>query len=240
MPPAPTTPWAERAARLYDVPYAKRYRECDDGLVDAGATKALADWLRGVSQRFGRPIDVLDLGCGTGRYFFALDNVRRLVGLDASDAMLAEARRPPHQELVHAESVTLVHGDLLTHPFADDEFDLVYSVGVLAEHAPLTRALVEHVLTWLKPGGRFAFTTVHPESPSIARGAARRLAQAALPLAPGSLRRALHERLMAGGMYADEAWVESRLAPGFAIESMERFTSEVHLHVRVVAVKEQR
>ena len=239
MPLTPTTPWADRAARLYDEPYARRYRECDDGLVDVGATRALAEWLREVTHRFDRPIDVLDLGCGTGRYFFALDNVRRLVGLDASSAMLAEAQHPPHQDLVRAESVTLVNGDLLTHAFADEEFDLVYSVGVLAEHTPLTRQLVRRVHAWLEPGGRFAFTTVHPESPSVSRGVARQLAQGLLPFAPGALGEALHTRLMAGGIYADEAWVQAQLTPGWVIESMERFNSEVHLHVRVVAVKER-
>jgi SAM-dependent methyltransferase len=238
MAPTPTTQWADRAARLYDAPYARRYRECDDGLVDVGATRALADWLHGVSGRFGRAIDVLDLGCGTGRYFFALDNVRRLVGLDASDAMLAEAKQPPHHELVRAASVTLIHGDLLTHSFADAEFDLVYSIGVLAEHTPLTHALVDRVRRWLRPGGRFAFTTVHPESPSVSRGIARRLAQWLLPITPGPVARPLHARLMAGGLYADEDWVRAQLVPGFRIESMERFASEVHLHARVVAIKE--
>ena len=234
----PSTPYGDRAARLYDGPYARRYRECDDDLVDVGATRALADWLRELSARFGRPIDVLDLGCGTGRYFFALENVCRLVGIDASEAMLAEARRPPHEDLVRADSITLVRGDLLTCAFEAGEFDLVYSIGVLAEHAPLTRDLVERVRAWLKPGGRFAFTTVHPESPSVTRSAAGRLAQRLLPLTPGALGGKLHTRLMAGGMYADEAWVRAQLRPGFTIETMERFTSEVHLHVRVVAVKE--
>ena len=131
-----------------------------------------------------------------------------------------------------------MQGDLLTHPFAKEEFDLVYSVGVLAEHTPLTRDLVQRVHRWLRPGGRFAFTTVHPDSPTVSRGLARRLAHALHPLTPGPLGRALHSRLMAGGMYADERWVRTQLTPGFAIETMERFTSEVHLHVRVVAVKE--
>jgi hypothetical protein len=94
------------------------------------------------------------------------------------------------------------------------------------------------VRSWLKPGGRFAFTTVHPESPSIVPSAARRLARSALQLAPGRLGHALHARLMSGGMYADEAWVRAQLTPGFAIESIDRFASEVHLHVRAVAVKE--
>lgn len=239
MASTPSTPWAERAARLYDGPYARRYRECDDGLVDVGATRALADWLREVTNRFAHPIDVLDLGCGTGRYFFALDNVRHLVGLDASGAMLEEARHPPHADLVRAESTTLVQGDLLTHALGHGEFDLVYSVGVLAEHTPLTRDLVQRVHSCLRPGGRFAFTTVHPESHTVSRGFARRLAHTLQPLMPGPVGKVLHTRLMAGGMYADERWVRTQLTPGFVIETMERFTSEVHLHVRVVAMKER-
>ena len=46
-------------------------------------------------------------------------------------------------------------------------FDLVYSIGVLAEHVPLDAAIVERVWRWLKPDGRFAFTTVDPESPDV-------------------------------------------------------------------------
>jgi SAM-dependent methyltransferase len=231
------TPWGDRAAKLYDEPYARHYRECDDGLVDVGATRQLADWLHDVCRRFDHPIDVLDLGCGTGRYFWALDNVKRLVGLDASGAMLSEAQHPPHADRIRAESIALVHGDLLTQEFAGGEFDLVYSVGVLAEHTPLTRAIVDRVSHWLRPGGRFAFTTVHPDSPTVQQRPGRRLASAVLPFVPGALGRALHERLMAGGLYADERWVTSHLSPAFTIESLERFSSEVHLHVRCVAVR---
>src|SRR5213075_1721927 len=112
---------------------------------------------------------VLDLGCGTGRYFSALTNVRSIVGIDASSAMLSEARRPMHEDRVPTNDVALVDGDFLTYEFGADRFDFVYSVGVLAEHTPLDASLVGRVARWLRPGGRFAFTTVHPESPSIPR-----------------------------------------------------------------------
>ena len=55
---------------------------------------------------------VADLGCGTGRYFWGLRNVRTLVGLDASEAMLTEARRPLREDRVNAATLTLVRGDL--------------------------------------------------------------------------------------------------------------------------------
>ena len=83
---------------------------------------------------------MLDLGCGTGRYFWGLRQVKTLTGLDASAAMLDEARHPIHADRVAAGSaITLVEGDVMTHEFAPASFDLVYSIGVLAEHVPLDR-----------------------------------------------------------------------------------------------------
>lgn len=230
------TDWAGRAASLYDDDYARRYRDRDEQLQAAPSNQALLDWLGGVCDRFARPIDVLDLGCGTGRYFWGLRHVATLTGMDASPAMLEQARRPIHAERL-AWPITLVPGDLMTHTFADASFDLVYSIGVLAEHVPLDRALVARVHGWLKPGGRFAFTTVHPASPSVPKTAGRRLAALALAVAPAAASTPLHRRYVTGGRYADERWITSVLADLFTIEFLDRFTTDVHLHGRCVARK---
>ena len=42
---------------------------------------------------------------------------------------------------------------------------------------------------------------------------------------------------MSGGMYADETRIQEVLTPMFAIESLERFVSEAHLHCLCVARK---
>jgi ubiquinone/menaquinone biosynthesis C-methylase UbiE len=180
---------------------------------------------------------VLDLGCGTGRYFWGLRHVNTLTGLDASAPMLAEAARPTHASDISARDVKLINGDVQTHEFAAGSFDLVYSIGVLAEHVALTRTLVERVARWLKPGGRFAFTTVDPQSPDVPKTMPRRVASALLPAAVGPVGEALHRRLMAGGMYGDERWIRSSLSGLFAIESLDRFQSDVHLHGRCVGMK---
>jgi SAM-dependent methyltransferase len=229
--------WADRAAALYDQAYARRYRDRDNELQGAGTNQALIDWLGGVCDRFDRPIDALDLGCGTGRYFWGLRNVKTLTGLDASAPMLEEARRPIHGERLSALPVSLIQGDVMTQAFPAGHFDLVYSIGVLAEHVPLTNGIVARVHAWLRPNGRFAFTTVHPASPSVPRTLQRRIASAAVELLPENMTAALHQRLMGGGMYADERWIERQLAGGFAIETIERFSTDVHLHGRVVARK---
>ncbi len=234
---ADTTPWAAKAAALYDEAYAERYRTHDDGLAESGPYLGFVAWLQRVCARFSTPADAIELGCGTGRYFCALRGVKTLVGLDASPAMLALAAHPFREEQVTVERVTLVQGDALAHDFPSASADLVYSIGVLAEHVPLQRALVSRVRAWLRPGGRFAFSTVHPESPSVPRTLARRLGAAVMPWTPGPLHSYLRQRYLSGGLYADETYVQELLADGFEIESLERFVSEAHLHCLCVARK---
>jgi len=229
------THWARRAEALYTPAYARKYRVHDDDLRDVGTFRAFCDWLTSVCGRFGGGIDALDLGCGTGRYFAALRNVNELVGLDASAAMLDEAAHPVDAARITARNIRLVRGDLLTHVFPDQSFDLVYSIGVLAEHTPLDERIVTNVQRWLKPGGRFAFTTVHPESWSLRPTLRRRFGRAVLPFTAGGLRQWLRRRLVADGQYADEAWIEECVGSRLAIESLERLDSEAHLHCMCVA-----
>jgi len=230
-------PWARKAEALYDDGYARKYRDRDEALLQEATYQDFIAWLQQVCDRFTHPIEVLDLGCGTGRYFWGVRNADTLVGLDASAAMLAEARHPIREDQVTASGIKLVQGDLATHVFAERSFDLVYSIGVLAEHVPLDASLAGRVWHWLKPGGRFAFTTVDPNSPDVPQTWQRRLAGLALPLAPGGVGRALHRRLMSGGMYGDERWIREVLGDCFVIESLEQFRSDVHLHGRCIARK---
>jgi SAM-dependent methyltransferase len=234
---ASRTRWAARASALYDEGYARRYRAHDEQLPASPPSQELARWLRDVCQRFAGPIDALDLGCGTGRYFWALTGVQSLEGVDASAAMLAQAERPYRQSEITVPKITLREGDLLSLALPAASFDLVYSIGVLAEHTPLTASLVARVRQWLRPGGRFAFTTVHPESPSIPLTFKRKAARHVAGFVPALIGNAVRTRLLAGGMYADEAFIYRLAEPAFTVESLDRFTSEAHLHMRAVLRK---
>jgi SAM-dependent methyltransferase len=232
---APTR-WGSRAAELYGVDYAQRYREHDDRIRDGELVTRFGGWLGAICDRAGGSIDVLDLGCGTGRYFRSLRHVRRLVGIDVSTPMLEQARRPVGGESIHADALTLIAGDFMVHPFEPRSFDLVYSIGVLGEHSPFDAAIAARVRDSLKPGGRFAFTTVHPLSFSVPRTWKRRLAERCLPFATGAVRRALRDRLMRDGLYADEERLREVLGGvGFVVESIEHYESDVHLHCMAVA-----
>lgn len=232
---APASDWGRKAEALYQPSYAREYRRHDEGLDKVAAYDMFCSWLRDVSLSFGRTIDVLDLGCGTGRYFCAVSNVRTLVGLDASAAMLEEARHPVHADRITAATIDLVQGDVMHDALGPRRFDLVYSIGVLAEHTPLDARVVANVGRWTKPGGRFAFTTVHPDSPSVPQTRARSIARWVLPLTRGRLHRLLHARLTIGGLYADETRIRELLEPAFTIESLTRVGSEAHLHGLCVA-----
>jgi len=226
---AAATKWGARAQDTYDRAYAERYRERDE----SGAVAELGRWLGTVCDRFDGPIDALDLGCGTGRYFRFLRRTRSLVGVDVSTPMLDAAAHPAGD--VAVGSVKLVEADFLSPSFAPGRFDLVYSIGVLAEHSPLDGALASRVRSWLKPGGRFAFTALDVRCPSIPRTAARRIAEALRPMA-GPFRGALDARLLSGGLYADRPFLERVLhAAGFDVEAIDSFQSDVHLHLVAVA-----
>lgn len=95
---------------------------------------------------------VLDLGSGDGRVTAALADLvpnGHVVGLDASPAMVAHARR--HHGAVRP-NLEFVLGDMQAVPFRD-RFDRVFSNAALhwAEDLP---AVVEGVATALRPRGR--------------------------------------------------------------------------------------
>lgn len=230
-----TTRWGARAADLYSEEYAARYRAADDSIRDGALVQRFGDWLGRVCDSFGRDIAALDIGCGTGRYFHALRRVHRLVGVDVSKPMLDRAARPIGAPTVIPE---LVQADFLAHEFGAGEFDLVYSIGVLAEHSPFDGVVAARVHRWLRAGGRFAFTAVHPLSFSVPRTIKRRIAEALLPVSAGGARRALRTRLMRDGLYADEERLRDVLTTaGFVVESIEPYESDVHLHSMTVARK---
>lgn len=234
------TRWGVRASAIYDASHAADYREHDDRIHNGKTVTALGGWLRAICARFSRPIDILELGCGTGRYFHALHNVRRLVGIDVSRPMLEQARRPSGDVALRPDQITLIEDDFLLHDFADGEFDFIYSIGVLAEQTPFDRALAGRVRRWLRPGGRFAFTAVSLRSWSLRRTFKRRAAEWTLDagVAPAPLRRMLRRRLLDGGLYADERYLQDVLTDaGLRVESIDSFDSDAHRHFWTVAVR---
>lgn len=107
--------------------------------------------------------DVLDGGCGMGRYLRLASDARLAVGLDLSEAVLAA-----RDLTAGMGNVAIVRGDLLRLPFAEGSFDHIYSIGVL-DHTPDPRAAFLGLARLLKPGGRIAIWIYERESPVVER-----------------------------------------------------------------------
>lgn len=99
-----------------------------------------------------KSLDVLDAGCGTGLCGpLVAPYARRLVGVDLSEGMLAQAReRNVYDELLKSELTAYLAGH-------DEAFDVVVSADTLVYFGPLDAVAVSAEQA-LRPGGRLVFT----------------------------------------------------------------------------------
>jgi malonyl-CoA O-methyltransferase len=105
-----------------------------------------------------RGLEVLDLGCGTGRHALWLAAAgARVTAVDFSEGMLGEARRKPG-----AEAVRFVAHDLHAPlPFPTAAFDLVVS-GLVLEHLRDLAPFFGEARRVLRAGGRAVVSAMHP------------------------------------------------------------------------------
>ena len=113
-----------------------------------------------------RPDDLaLDVATGTGNTAFALaPYVRRVVGLDLTSEMLAEARRVTKERAV--TNAEWVLGDAGRLPFRDAAFD-IYTVRAAPHHFPDVDTFLTEALRVLKP--KSAMVIVDCAPPAAAR-----------------------------------------------------------------------
>lgn len=102
-------------------------------------------------------LNVLDMGCGTGRHSIWLASMGAVVtAVDFSEGMLAEARKKPGSAGIRFSAHDL-HQPL---PFAA-EFDLVVS-GLVLEHLREIKGFFREAHRLLKPRGRAVISAMHP------------------------------------------------------------------------------
>ncbi|KAH6646672.1 cyclopropane-fatty-acyl-phospholipid synthase [Truncatella angustata] len=126
-------------------------------------------------QTAGRPLKLVDLGCGTGRNTALLLGIQdaEVVALDASEGMLAVAERrlrDARGDIDDGARLTLGVFDLIAAeqpPEVAVSADGIISTLVL-EHIPL-ETFFKHVSRTLKPGGVLLLTNMHAEMGQVSQ-----------------------------------------------------------------------
>lgn len=184
---------AERLAReRYGKSYSRSYRASDEDALNNATYRRLCEILGEACARFPIPISILELGCGTGRYFRCLRNAEYLLGIDISQDMLDQAAQPISANEITVSKIDLRRESLLSMACVEREFELIYAFGVLGEHTPFDRHVIDAVYGLLKPGGQFIFTIANAErrKKSWRRQCAENLAKLIpLTVLPGVARR---------------------------------------------------
>ncbi|MEO6590412.1 MAG: class I SAM-dependent methyltransferase [Pyrinomonadaceae bacterium] len=107
---------------------------------------------------FGENLDVLEIGCGTGKNTeFLQTKSKKLIGADFSEEMLANAK-----EKITAENVEFRQMDLREKwDFADETFDLI-TCSLALEHIENIDFVFQQARKVLKKSGRFYIGELHP------------------------------------------------------------------------------
>ena len=126
---------------------------------DAGrgySARVLAYWLDVISQSVakGSVSEILDLGCGTGRYSNALADYfdANVIAFDPSEKMLAEARRKPSRRVRYQRA----SGELL--PLREASMDMIFISMAFHHFAHPDRAAAE-CRRVLRPAGSVCLRT---------------------------------------------------------------------------------
>ena len=149
-----------QAKRFFSGKIAKLY---PTSVPDGDNHKVYIENLAAGCSRPEGKVSVLELGCGTGRYFLYLNNVKKLVGVDISKDMLAIAEEFVKSNPALQPVTTLVHSSLEEFN-PDEKYDFIYSIGTLGEYCKFNKEILEKMVGSLNPGGFLFFTLVDAES----------------------------------------------------------------------------
>jgi len=223
--------------KVYDTGMSINYRKYDEEFVNTKAYSHIAGKIRALTGAFTHPIDVLDVGCGTGRYFHVLQHLQELTGIDVSANMLEKARDPFRRSDMPLASIQLIEGNFYDYDFGNRKFDFIYSVGVLGEHTVFDQHICAKLFSLLKEGGKLFFTVVDIEP---RKNTKRKLAEAAYPFLPKSIQEIFDKRWESCYMTYEDLDNIMKAEP-FDFYEIERYVSEDPLwegvHLECIAYK---
>lgn len=176
--------------------YDKRWSEGSDGfgVIVAARVLWISEILAAKRMELGRPLRILDFGCGQGRYAALAMQFGTVDAIDYSETGIEVARRAypgPNYQCMDAYNFT-----------SEYQYDAILSIEVL-EHMPDQQRYCELIRMNLTEGGQLLLTM--PNQRAAAKyWADKRHANTAQPIEKWLTRRDLHELLVANGLHPTE------------------------------------
>ncbi len=147
--------------RFLELTLAQRTNEDGRALLD-GEWRYIRTLL---GARAERPLDVLDLACGSGHQSLAwAERGHRVTGIDFDRALLVAARERVRRASNGRLAVDWADSDATLLPFRTASFDVVFNNSLL-EHVPAWEKVVAETARVLKPGGIYVMATTNRWSP---------------------------------------------------------------------------
>ena len=134
---------------------AARYLRISSALID--------NWLADVQlpKEYFQGLTVLDLGCGSGRWTYAMASLgARVVAVDFCDAAVQVTREVTRD----MDGVEVIQASLFRLPFRPEQFDFVVSWGVL-HHTPNTSSAFRAIAPLVRPSGHLYIMVYERRSP---------------------------------------------------------------------------
>lgn len=151
---------AHQIQRVFDYEHARFERSYHVRFSDDLAARLLEDCE--LPAEFFAGKRVLDAGCGSGRWSYAMSEL-------GADVWAMDLTASGVQSLAAAtadrSNVHICQGDLFRPPFAPASFDFVMSWGVL-HHTRSTRDAFASVARLVRPGGTF-YVMIYPPAPYL-------------------------------------------------------------------------
>ena len=118
-----------------------------------------------LGERAERPLDVLDLACGSGHQSLAwAERGHRVTGIDFDRQLLLAGRERVRRATEGLRTVHWTEADATSLPFHDASFDVVFNNSLL-EHIPDWEKVVSETARVLRPGGIYIMCTTNRWSP---------------------------------------------------------------------------
>jgi SAM-dependent methyltransferase len=139
------------------IEYTRMYEAEERHWWYVGLHKLILSTIQKESRRLGRPLDILDAGCGTGRLCqLFTQQGHRVSGCDVSEEAMRLCRR--------RDINTVFQADLNNLELEPEAFDVITSIDVLY-HTGVTDdvAVMKRLRSGLKPGGMLILNLVAHE-----------------------------------------------------------------------------